>query len=66
MDCKLLRKSMDWFLYDNGFRHERVKRPWNFETHDSAYSNIGAWGQMMKPVGLYASPSLKFCLPTSI
>ena len=22
----LLRKSMDWFLYDNGLRHERVKR----------------------------------------
>ena len=21
----LLRKSMDWFLYDNGFRHERIK-----------------------------------------
>ena len=21
----LLRKSMDWFLYDNGLRHERVK-----------------------------------------
>ena len=22
----LLHKSMDWFLYDNGLRHERVKR----------------------------------------
>ena len=22
----LLRKSMDWFLYDNGLRHERLKR----------------------------------------
>ena len=22
----LLRKSMDWFLYDNGLRHERIKR----------------------------------------
>ena len=21
----LLRKSMGWFLYDNGLRHERVK-----------------------------------------
>ena len=21
----LLSKSMDWFLYDNGLRHERVK-----------------------------------------
>ena len=21
----LLRKSMDWLLYDNGLRHERVK-----------------------------------------
>ena len=20
-----MRKSMDWFLYDNGLRHERVK-----------------------------------------
>ena len=22
---KVIRKSMDWFLYDNGLRHERVK-----------------------------------------
>ena len=22
----LLYKSMDWFLYENGLRHERVKR----------------------------------------
>ena len=21
----LLRKSMDWFLYDDGLRHERIK-----------------------------------------
>ena len=21
----MLRRSMDWFLYDNGLRHERVK-----------------------------------------
>ena len=21
----VIRKSMDWFLYDNGLRHERVK-----------------------------------------
>ena len=26
----LLRKSMDWFLYDNGLRHERVKRAEKF------------------------------------
>ena len=25
MDSFLLRKSMDWFLYDNGVRHKRVK-----------------------------------------
>ena len=23
----LLSKSMDWFLYDRDFRHERVKTP---------------------------------------
>ena len=22
----LLRKSMDWFLYDNGLRHKRAKK----------------------------------------
>ena len=22
----MLRKSMDWFLYDNGLRHERVNK----------------------------------------
>ena len=21
-------KSVDWFLYDNGLRHEKVKGPW--------------------------------------
>ena len=26
----LLRKSMDWFLYDIGLRHERVSRELNF------------------------------------
>ena len=25
MPFNLLRKSMDWFLHDNGLRHERVK-----------------------------------------
>ena len=25
MTTPLLCKSMDWFLYDNGFRHKRVK-----------------------------------------
>ena len=24
----LLHKSMDWFLYDNGLRHKRVKKAW--------------------------------------
>ena len=24
--CNFLNKSMDWFLYDNGLRHERVKK----------------------------------------
>ena len=27
----LLWKSMDWFLYDNGPRHERVNKPWKTE-----------------------------------
>ena len=27
----LLHKSMDWFLYDNGFRHEKVKF-WNINS----------------------------------
>ena len=26
------RKSMDWFLYDNGLRHERVKQNQKNET----------------------------------
>ena len=25
----LLRKSMDWFLYDNDLRHERINVPSN-------------------------------------
>ena len=29
----LLRKSVDWFLYDNGLRHVRVKRAKNIVIH---------------------------------
>ena len=25
-DAVIMSKLMDWFLYDNGLRHERVKR----------------------------------------
>ena len=31
----LLAKSMDWFLYDNGLRHERVKMFINFNDFSS-------------------------------
>ena len=27
---RLLRKSIDWFLYDNGLRHERDNQPMKF------------------------------------
>ena len=33
-EFKLLRKSMDWFLYDVGLRHEKVNFRWN---HDKTY-----------------------------
>ena len=26
-------KSLDWFLYDNGLRHERVKYAWPFAVY---------------------------------
>ena len=38
----LLRKSMDWFLYDNGLRHERVKLYFlvlSFTRQNSKYAN---------------------------
>ena len=40
----MLRKSMDWFLYDNGRRHEGVKHTWLmsfllFDYTDSAMKN---------------------------
>ena len=28
-DCRLQSKSMDWFLYNNALRHERVKKKLN-------------------------------------
>ena len=34
----LLRKSIDWFLYDNGFRHERVHSNFNL------IFSFQAWG----------------------
>ena len=24
-EADIIQKPMDWFLYDNGFRHERIK-----------------------------------------
>ena len=36
----LLRKSMDWFLYDNGLRHERVKEFGVIGTHSKIYELI--------------------------
>ena len=41
----LLRKSMDWFLYDNDLRHERVKtnrtlsKKWAYHKEQSFASN---------------------------
>ena len=32
----LQSKSMDWFLYGNGLRHERVKEKYLYEWEDSA------------------------------
>ena len=33
-----LRESMDWFLYDNGLRHERVKQ-FEYNKDTSEYHN---------------------------
>ena len=35
-----IRKSMEWFLYDNGLRHERVNRMCRF----SSKSHVGISG----------------------
>ena len=39
----LLRKSMVWFLYDNGFHHERVKYK---NIKDASIPNIAMWQQL--------------------
>ena len=39
----LLSKSMVWFLYDNGFRHERVKYE---NIKDASIPNIAMWQQL--------------------
>ena len=33
----ILRKSLDWFLYDNGLRHERVKSRDDTQIHFLKY-----------------------------
>ena len=38
----LQSKSMDWFLYDNGLRHERVNHKHKM-TKDINQQNIGVW-----------------------
>ena len=35
----MLRKSMDWFLYDIGLRHERVKRSFEAIKVMDSYEN---------------------------
>ena len=34
-------KSMDWFLYDNGLRHERVKKTFNYYSTHYINMNLG-------------------------
>ena len=47
---------MDWFLYDNGLRHERVKRE---REAISSQFNDGMYGE----VRMYDQPYMKFiCL----
>ena len=36
----MLRKSMDWFLYDNGLRHERVNHTDYLVNFESFYRDI--------------------------
>ena len=39
----LLRKSLDWFLYDNGLRHEKVKNDWWDDITPNRVNNIDTY-----------------------
>ena len=58
----LLRKSMDWFLYDNGLRHERVNKPWEMTysvifpigspVSHCVYTTLGNWNPILWENGI--------------
>ena len=52
----LLRESMDWFLYDNGLRHERVKR------QIAVFPNCGI--SICKPLQIFQNCSLSGKFPS--
>ena len=57
----LLCKSMDWFLYDNGLRHEKVNHVLAWEQFSSQYimqTNISISVHISKPCGPRFYPSI--------
>ena len=40
---------MDWFLYDNGLRHERVKNFSNIASYKCYFNPFGATGLFLDP-----------------
>ena len=63
----LLRKSMDWFLFDNSLRHERVK--WFSRSCSKWITNILQLSQLMITlpiesfyIFIFETSSRKFCL----
>ena len=49
----LLRKSMDWFLYDNGLRHERVKYNMSQDGQTPCKKTCSIWIKSKNYIKLY-------------
>ena len=58
----LLRKSMEWFLYDNGLRHERVNTSWRLRNVVSYISFVNE----VRTCFACICRSLKLCRDNSI
>ena len=47
----MLHKSMDWFLYDNGLHHERVKYPYSVQMRENTGQKNFKCGHYFRSVG---------------
>ena len=58
----LLSKSMDWFKYDNGLHHERVKLCHNISKMFEIFMYLNQWNKKHNTVGPRSNIKVKIVM----